>query len=97
MTKMGCETREIPPPPIFPEWDSTSEEQEQETPQGQQTPPEQEIPHDQETLGERVKILRHERGQSSRPQRFTATTHRGGRLLCLIVMMRSVRRQLQVQ
>ena len=37
-----------------------------------------ELPYDQETLGERMSTVRHERGQS-RPQRFTATTHRADR------------------
>ena len=39
-----------------------------------------EYPHDQETLGERMNILRRERGQS-RPQRHTATTHRANRAI----------------
>jgi hypothetical protein len=52
---------------VFPPYEDTSEDEE-----------EMEYPHDHEMLGERMNILRHERGQS-RPQRHTATTHRASR------------------
>ena len=67
--QLGLEVREIPPPPVFPLYEDTSEDEE-----------EMEYPHDQETLGERMNILRHERGQC-RPQRHTTTTHRAGRAI----------------
>jgi len=51
--RLGLEVREIPPPPVFPPYEDSSEDDE-----------EMEYPHDQETLGERMNILRHERGQS---------------------------------
>ena len=65
--QLGLEVREIPPPPVFPPYEDSSEDDE-----------EMEYPHDQETLGERMNILRHERGQS-RPHRHTVTTHQAGR------------------
>jgi hypothetical protein len=58
---------EIPPPPVFPPYEDTSEDE-----------VEMDLPHDQETLAERMSTLRHERGQA-RPQRHTMTTHRAGR------------------
>jgi hypothetical protein len=64
--QLGLEVRLIPPPPVFPSYEDTSEDE-----------GEMEYPHDQETLGERMSILRRERGQS-RPQRHMATTHRVG-------------------
>ena len=67
--QLGLEVREIPPPPVFPPYEDSSEDDE-----------EMEYPHDQEMLSERMNILRCERGQS-RPQRFTATTHRAGRAI----------------
>ena len=54
---------------MFPPYEDSSEDDE-----------EMKYPHDQETLGERINIVRRERGQS-RPQRFTATTHRAGRVV----------------
>ena len=65
--QLGLEVREIPPLAVFPPYENTSEDE-----------GEMEYPHDQETLGERMNILRRERGQS-RPQRHTAPTHRAGR------------------
>ena len=61
--QLGLEVREIPPPPMFPPYEDTSEDEK-----------EMEYPHDQETLGDRMNILRRERGQS-RSQRHTTTTH----------------------
>ena len=61
--QLRLEVREIPPPPIFPPYEDISEDEK-----------EMEYPHDQETLGERMNILRRERGQS-RSQRHTTTTH----------------------
>jgi hypothetical protein len=52
---------------VFPPYEDTSEDEE-----------EMEYPHDHEMLGERMNILRHERGQS-RPQRHTTTTHQASR------------------
>ena len=69
--QMGLETREIPPPPVFPPYVDSSDDED-----------DIEIPHDLETLGERVTILRRERGQS-RPQRYTAITHRQGRAMAI--------------
>ena len=65
--QLGLEVREILPPPVFPPYEDSSEDDE-----------EMKYPHDQETLGERMNIIRRERGQS-RPQRHTTTTHRAGR------------------
>jgi hypothetical protein len=65
--QMGLVTREIPPPPVFPPYEDSSEDE-----------PEMDIPHDHETLGERMSSIRRERGQP-RPQRHTTTTHRAGR------------------
>ena len=67
--QLGLEVREILPPPVFPPYVDSSEDDE-----------EMEYPHDQEMLGERMNILRRERGQS-RPQRHTATTHRANRAI----------------
>ena len=67
--QLGLEVREIPPPPVFPPYEDTSEDEE-----------EMEYPYDQEMLGERMNILRHEIGQS-RSQRHTTTTHRAGRAI----------------
>ena len=50
--QLGLEVREIPPPPVFPPYEDTSEDEE-----------EMEYPHDQETLGEWINILRRWRGQ----------------------------------
>jgi hypothetical protein len=67
MAKMGLETREIAPPPMFPPpSDSTDDEVERE------------FPSDSETLGATMSSLRRQRRQS-RPQRYTTTTHRMGR------------------
>ena len=52
---------------MFPPYEDTSEDEK-----------EMEYPHDHEMLGERMNILRRERGQS-RSQRHTTTTHRAGR------------------
>jgi hypothetical protein len=49
--QLGLEVREIPPPIVFPPFEDTSEEEE-----------EMELPHDRETLAERMRTLRHERG-----------------------------------
>ena len=51
--QLGLEVREIPPLLVFPPYEDTSEDE-----------GEMEYPHDQETLGGRMNILRHERGQS---------------------------------
>ena len=61
--QLGLEVREILSPPVFPPFEDSSEDDE-----------EMEYPHDQETFGERMNILRRERGQS-RPQKHTTTTH----------------------
>ena len=61
--------REILPPLVFPPYEDTSEDEEK-----------MEYPHDQEMLGERMSILRRERGQY-RPQSHMATTHRAGRAI----------------
>ena len=54
--QLGLEVREIPLPPVFQPYEDSSEDDE-----------DMEYPNDQEMLGERMNILRHERGQS-RPQ-----------------------------
>jgi hypothetical protein len=48
--QMGLQTREIPPPPMFPPYEDSSEDE-----------PEMDLPHDQETLGERMSSIRRER------------------------------------
>ena len=50
--QLRLKVREIPPPLVFPPHDTSEDDEEME------------YPHDQETLGERMNILRHERGQS---------------------------------
>jgi hypothetical protein len=65
--QMGLVTREIPPPPMFPPYEDSSEDE-----------PKMDIPHDHETLGERMSSIRRERGQP-RTQRHMATTHRVSR------------------
>ena len=51
--QLGLEVREIPPPPVFPPYEDSSEDE-----------PVMDLPHECETLGERMSSLRHERGQS---------------------------------
>ena len=51
--QLGLEVREIPSPPVFAPYEDSSEDVE-----------EMEYSQDQEMLGERMNILRHERGQS---------------------------------
>jgi hypothetical protein len=65
--QLGLEVREILPPPVFLPYEDSSEDEE-----------EMEYLHDHETLGERMNILKCERGQF-RPQRHTTTTHRAGK------------------
>jgi hypothetical protein len=72
MQHMGLETRQISPPPFFPPYSDSSEEASEPKPK-----PEHDIPADEETIRARVCSLR--RGQQERTQRFTATTHVGGR------------------
>jgi hypothetical protein len=67
--QMRLVTREIPPPPVFPPYEDSSEDE-----------PEMDIPHDHETLGERMSSIKRERGQP-RPQRHTTTTHRASRAI----------------
>jgi hypothetical protein len=67
MAKMGLETREIAPPPVFPPpSDSIDDEGERE------------FPFDNETLGATTSSLWRQRRQS-RPQRYKVTTHRMAR------------------
>jgi len=49
--QLGLEAREIPPLPVFPTYEETSEDE-----------GEMDYPHDQEMLGERMNILKQERG-----------------------------------
>ena len=49
--QLGLEVREILPPLVFPPYEDSSEDDK-----------EMGYPHDQEMLGERLNILRHERG-----------------------------------
>jgi hypothetical protein len=67
--QMGLVTREIPPPPVFPPYEDSREDE-----------LEMDLPHDRETLCERMSSIRRERGQT-KPQRHTTTTHRAGRAI----------------